>query len=90
MLVHLSEPATLDGGDVLVLGKNIYIGLSTRSNQEAIDQLNTLLGNYGYAVTGVQLHDCLHLKSAGHRVDDNTLLINKNWVDTHHFAGFPT
>lgn len=87
-LMHLREPATLDGGDVLVIGKNIYIGLSTRSNQDAIDQLNLMLGNDGYTVTGVQLHDCLHLKSAVTRVDDNTLLINKNWVDTHHFEQY--
>ena len=34
------------------------------------------------------MHDCLHLKTAVTRVDDNTLLINKNWVDTHHFDSF--
>lgn len=84
-LIHLQEPATLDGGDVLVIGKKIFIGLSTRSNDEAISQLNNLLAEYGYTVTGVQLHDCLHLKSAVTRADDNTLLINKNWVDTNHF-----
>jgi len=87
-LVHVIEPATVDGGDVLILGKSIYIGLSTRSNQAAIDQLNELLGGYGYTVTGVELHDCLHLKSAVSRVDDQTLLINKNWVDTRHFENF--
>ena len=87
-LLPLREPATLDGGDVLVLGKRIYIGLSTRSNLAAINQLNELLGEYGYSVTGVQMHDCLHLKSAVTRVDENTLLINPNWVDTHHFEDF--
>jgi dimethylargininase len=87
-LVHVREPAILDGGDVLVLGKNIYVGLSTRSNREAIDQLHSLLGNYGYSVTGVQLHDCLHLKSAVTRVDEKTLLINKNWVNTRYFPDF--
>lgn len=87
-LVHISEPATVDGGDVLVLGKNIYIGLSTRSNQTAIDHLQHLLNDHGYKVTGVQMHDCLHLKTAVTRVDDDTLLINKNWVDTHHFDSF--
>ncbi len=87
-LVYVREPATIDGGDVLILGKKIYVGLSTRSNQEAIDQLNNELGEYGYIVTGVQLHDCLHLKSAVTRVDDTTLLINKSWVDTHHFTNF--
>lgn len=87
-LVHVHEPATVDGGDVLVLGKNIYVGLSTRSNPEAIDQLNVLLRDHGYRVTGIEMHDCLHLKSAVTRLDDKTLLINKNWVDVHHFENF--
>jgi dimethylargininase len=87
-LINVHEPATVDGGDVLVLGKNIYIGLSSRSNQGAVDQLNEQLHEYGYTVTGVQMHDCLHLKSAVTRVDDKTLLINKSWVDTHPFEDF--
>jgi len=87
-LVHVRQPATIDGGDVLVLGKQIFVGLSTRSNQDSIEQLNDLLGAYGYQVIGVQMHDCLHLKSAVTRVDDKTLLINKSWVDTHHFENF--
>lgn len=86
--VQLQAPATLDGGDVLVFGKQIYVGLSTRSNQAAIDQLQQLLSEYGYSVTAVQMHDCLHLKSAVTRVDDKTLLINPNWVNTHHFEDF--
>jgi dimethylargininase len=87
-LIHVREPATVDGGDVLVLGKHIFIGLSTRSNQEAIDQLNESLEEYGCQVTGVQMHDCLHLKTAVTRIDDNTLLINPKWVDTYHFENF--
>lgn len=87
-LVRVREPATIDGGDVLVLNKNIYVGLSTRSNQAAIDQLRDLLGEYGYTVTGVQMHDCLHLKTAITRVGDQTVLINPGWVDTHHFQDF--
>src|SRR5215208_3333855 len=87
-LVYLREPATVDGGDVLVLGKNIYVGLSSRSNREAIDQLNEMLHHQGYQALGVELHDCLHLKSAVTRLDDKTLLINKNWVDTQHFQDF--
>ena len=87
-LVHIQEPATLDGGDVLVIGKNIFIGLSTRSDQNAINQLRDLLEPDGYTITGVQLHDCLHLKSAATRIDDRTLLINKAWVDTKHFEQY--
>jgi dimethylargininase len=87
-LIHVRAPATVDGGDVLVLGKKLYVGLSTRSNQEAIDQLDELLYECGYSVIGVNLHDCLHLKSAVTCVDDQTLLINRSWVDTSYFESF--
>ncbi len=87
-LLHVSEPATVDGGDVLVAGKQIFIGMSTRSNDESVKQLNALLENYGYTVRGVEMTDCLHLKTAVTRVDSKTLLINKNWVDASNFPGF--
>lgn len=87
-LVHVTEPGTVDGGDVLVLGKTIYIGNSTRSNAEAVRQIQQMLDHYGYTVTAVEMHDCLHLKTALTKVDEKTLLINPNWVDTSHFKGF--
>ncbi len=87
-LVHVTAPATVDGGDVLVLGKNIYIGMSTRSTMDAVTQLQGLLDNYGYKVTGVELTDCLHLKTAVTRMNNKTLLVNKNWVEAGHFSGY--
>ena len=87
-LVFIESPATVDGGDVLVVGKDIYVGMSTRSNQAAVDQMNNLLSNYGYRAQSVELHDCLHLKTAVTRVDDQTLLINRKWVDVETFQGF--
>jgi dimethylargininase len=87
-LVHVTEPATVDGGDVLVLGKNIYVGISTRSNAASVKQMQELLDNYGYTVTGVEMHDCLHLKTAVTQVDEKTLLINPKWVDNFHFKDF--
>lgn len=87
-LVHVTAPATVDGGDALILGKNIYIGLSSRSNKEAVRQIQTMLDNYGYKVAGVEMRGCLHLKTAATKVDDKTLLINPNWVDASHFKGF--
>ena len=87
-LVQVTAPAAVDGGDVLVLGHDIYVGISTRSNDAAIHQLRELLDVYGYKVTGVEMHDCLHLKTAVTKVDDLTLLINPNWVDTSHFKNF--
>ena len=81
-VIHQVEPpARLDGGDVLVLDKEVYIGLSTRSNTNAVEALQVILGEYGYHVQGVTLTDCLHLKSAVTRVWKNTLLLNSDWID---------
>jgi len=87
-LLFVREPASVDGGDVLVLDKDIFVGISTRSNQAAVEQMNSLLGGFGYRAQVVELHDCLHLKSAVTQVDARTLLTNRNWVDVHHFAKF--
>lgn len=87
-LVRVTAPANVDGGDVLVLGKEIFVGMSTRSNQAAVNQMNEHLGKYGYRVIGVEMHDCLHLKTAVTRVDENNLLTNRKWVNTEHFEGY--
>lgn len=87
-LLRVHAPATVDGGDVLILGKNIFIGNSTRSNSAAVNQIQELLKPYGYVVAHVELRDCLHLKSALTKVDDQTLLINPNWADVSHFKHF--
>lgn len=86
-LLHVREPANVDGGDVLVIGKQIFVGLSTRSNNLAVEQLSAMLDDYGYTVRSVEMTDCLHLKTAVTRVDDKTLLINPNWVDPSNFPG---
>ena len=38
-LQFLSEPATLDGGDVLRLGRVLYVGIGTRTNAAGAQQL---------------------------------------------------
>ena len=87
-LIFIREPATLDGGDVLVLDKQIYVGLSTRSNPAAVEQLQEQLARFGYRIYGVEMNDCLHLKSAVTRIDQSSLLINPAWVDPQHFEYF--
>lgn len=87
-LIHMTSPATVDGGDVLVLGKDIYIGMSTRSNHDAVSQLQEQLKEYGYTIHAVEMTDCLHLKSAVTKIDDDTLLINSKWIASNYFQGY--
>jgi dimethylargininase len=87
-LAFIQAPGTLDGGDILRVGRQIFVGLSSRSNPAAIEQLRTHVDPYGYTVQGVPMQDCLHLKTAVTQVAPNTLLINRAWVDAGAFDPF--
>ena len=86
-LHHIESPGTIDGGDVLRIGKKFFVGVSSRSNEAGIAQLRKFVTPFGYTVIAVEITDCLHLKSAVTKVAKNTLLINRAWVDSSAFAG---
>lgn len=85
-LQRIQSPGTLDGGDVLVVGRTIYVGLSSRTNHDGLAQLETFVREWGYEVIPVRVNGCLHLKSAVTQVADNLLLINPGWVRPECFA----
>jgi dimethylargininase len=86
-LQSIEAPARLDGGDILRLGKHLYVGLSSRSDTNAMEQLQDLVAPDGYEVHAVSVHGCLHLKSAVTQVASDSLLINPAWVDRTSFEG---
>ena len=76
---------TLDGGDVLVVGDCVFIGLTTRTNQIAIDQLAGFAAPLGRRTIAVNVPGCLHLKSAITALPDNTLIGVEGWYDPTPF-----
>lgn len=86
-LVRLEAPARLDGGDVLVVDRRVFVGRSERTNMTGIRQLRDALRKHGYTVEGVPLHGCLHLKTAVTHVGGGRLVINRAWVPAEAFAG---
>ena len=88
-LLRIEAPGTLDGGDVLRIGKRVFVGISARSNAAGSEQLRELLAPFGYTVEGVATRDCLHLKSAVTQVAGDTVLLNPAWLaDARPFAGY--
>jgi N-Dimethylarginine dimethylaminohydrolase len=87
-VLAIEAPGTLDGGDVLRIGRTLYVGESARSNAAGIAQLRDLLAGHGYAVQGVPTRGCLHLKSSVTQLRDDTLLLQPEWVDRERFADF--
>ncbi|MDP9424238.1 MAG: dimethylargininase [Pseudomonadota bacterium] len=81
---------TLDGGDVLRIGKTLYVGQSSRTDAAGSSALEEVVARLGYRVVPVELGRCLHLKTAVtyagiDREGRPTLLVNPDWVDPSLF-----
>lgn len=87
-VVRMTAPATLDGGDVLVLGRDVFVGQTARTGDAGIAQLRSHIEPLGYTVWPVPVTDCLHLKSAVTALDDETVLLNPAWVSPAVFARY--
>ena len=87
-VLRIEAPGTLDGGDVLRIGKRVFVGASARSNAAGQQQLRDLLAPHGYTVESVAMRDCLHLKSAVTQAGENAVLVNPAWIDVAPFAGY--
>lgn len=89
-IAALGAPATLDGGDVLRIGRRLYVGQGTRTNAAGIAQLAEIAATLGYDVIAVPLGPSLHLKTAITALDDSTLLVNRAGVDLTAFGAMRT
>jgi dimethylargininase len=87
-LHEIQPPGTLDGGDVLITGRRVFVGRSSRTNEAALGQVRQVLERFGYTVSGTVVRSCLHLKSAVTALADDMLLVNRQWIDPAAFEGF--
>jgi dimethylargininase len=90
--LHRIESGFLDGGDVLRIGRTLYVGLSSRTDAAGINSLSELVSPLGYRVVKTELRDCLHLKTgatfAGPDATGTPVLIfNECSVDPRQFEG---
>ncbi len=85
---QISLPAKIEGGDVLKIGKTIFVGKSARTNELGILALSEIIEPLGYTVIAVEVTGCLHLKTGCTALDDKTILINPDWVEVTPFADY--
>ena len=86
-LRSIDAPGTIDGGDVVVCGRRVFIGRSGRTNDDGIRQVRDILAPFGYSVVAVDIRGCLHLKSAATCVSTDRLLVNPAWISPDQFPG---
>jgi dimethylargininase len=87
-IVHVEAPATLEAGDVLRIGRDLFIGITSRTNREGIDFVRQHATPHGYKVHGVEVPGALHLKSVCTAVNERTILADSSRVDLEPFAEY--
>jgi dimethylargininase len=89
-LARIALPATLEGGDVLRVGRVLLVGMSARTDSAGAGTLEAIVRPHGYRVVPVPVRGCLHLKTACTALPDGTLLVNPAWVDMPSLGAFGT
>jgi dimethylargininase len=87
-LKFIRPPATLEGGDVMRIDRALFVGLTSRTNEEGIDQLRRMVEPYDYQVKTVEVNGCLHLKTGCTYLGRKTVLANRRWVDVEAFSDY--
>jgi dimethylargininase len=85
---RIESPATVEGGDVLRVGRTLLVGLSSRTNAAGVESLRAVVQRFGYEVRPVPVRRCLHLKSACTALPDGRLLVNPDWLEVQALRGF--
>lgn len=84
---RILPPATLDGGDLVQVGRRLFVGLSTRTNARGIVALERIVEPFGYTVVPVSVNGGLHLTTGCGVINDETVLLNPRWLDARAFRG---
>ena len=87
-VVRIEAPGTLDGGDVLMVGRHFFVGISQRTNLEGARALGTALEAHGCTWAPVAVAAGLHLKSSVNWAGGDTLLLSEAFQDRPEFAGY--
>lgn len=85
---YINLPGSLDGGDVLQINNNFYVGLSDRTNEEGAKQLKTILESADYKVTIIPLKEVFHLKTGVTYIGNNTIVAAGEFIKHPDFEQY--
>ncbi len=88
-LRFLPASVTLDGGDVLLIDRTFYVGISARTTTEAASALGEIVQADNYQVVPVMVQDILHLKTGVCFVGNDTLITTQQFAGCPEFHDYP-
>lgn len=85
---QIEPPATIEAGDIMMVAKHFYIGLSERTNKQGALQMIAFLERHGMTGSLVTMGEMLHLKTGLSYLEHNTLVLSGEMVDKAEFNSF--
>ncbi|MHB8985582.1 MAG: dimethylarginine dimethylaminohydrolase family protein [Eubacteriales bacterium] len=85
---EILPPAVIDGGDVLKIKKDIYIGLSGRTDRHAVEQVEALVSAGGCRVIPVEISGALHLKTTCTYLGNGCVVLAPGHFDPKKLSGY--
>ncbi|MCK5536430.1 MAG: hypothetical protein KAI79_06350 [Bacteroidales bacterium] len=82
---RILAPGTVDGGDILLIDRIFYVGISERTNLAGAKQLSAIVSKYNYTTENIKVEAGLHLKSSVNYVGNNNIVITKEFKDLPNF-----
>lgn len=84
----IEDPGTVEAGDIMMVGRHFYIGLSERTNKAGAEQMISILESHGFHGSLVTLTDVLHLKTGLGYLENNNLLACGEFLSKPEFREF--
>lgn len=85
---YITEPGTVEAGDIMMVGDHFYIGLSARTNEAGAKQMIGFLEKYGLSGQMVEMKEMLHLKTGLAYLENNHLLVAGEFKTAPEFKEF--
>jgi dimethylargininase len=79
-------PGTLNAGDVLQIGKTLFVAETKRTNPDGIAALRESVSPFGYELCTVEVHDGVRLRSVSSFVPPHFLVFNSRLVNPNSFG----
>lgn len=87
-IFRIESPGTMEGGDVMLVGKHFYVGLSERTNKEGARQFDEIVSKFGYTSSTVPVTEGLHLKDFVIYLENNNMLVSAKMNEVPEFQIF--
>ena len=87
-IYEVTEPGTVEAGDIMMVESHYFIGISDRTNREGAEQVISFLEKHCMTGSIIELENILHLKTGVAYLENNYLLATGELLDKPDFKEF--